>query len=129
MEDTDSTPVPCGASRETVRRSGTAASGYCRSHSRYFWGIRLYLLCAADGIPIAFELAPANAPEREVAAETLEGVSLAGHTMIADERFAGREFEAFMADRGATFLPPDRKDEKPRFGSLGSIRQRIESVF
>jgi len=34
-----------------------------------------------------------------------------------------------MADRGATFLRPDRKDEKPRFGSLGSIRQRIESVF
>ena len=49
--------------------------------------------------------------------------------MIADKGFAGRDFEAFMADRGATFLRPDRKDEKPRFGSLGSIRQRIESVF
>ena len=53
----DSTPVPCAASRETVRRSefaGIAAYGYCRSHSRYFWGFRLYLLCAADGTPIAF---------------------------------------------------------------------------
>src|SRR5206468_4027420 len=43
----DSTPVPCAASRETVRRSefaGIAAYGYCRSHSRYFWGFRLYLL-------------------------------------------------------------------------------------
>ena len=68
----DSTPVPCGASRETVKRSdfaGHAAYGYCPSHSRYFWGFRLYLLCASDGMPIAFELAPANAPEREVAAE------------------------------------------------------------
>jgi len=48
----DSTPVPCAASRETVRRSefaGIAAYGYCRSHSRYFWGFRLYLLCASDG--------------------------------------------------------------------------------
>jgi len=34
-----------------------------------------------------------------------------------------------MAERGATFLRPDRKDEKPRFGSLGSVRQRVESVF
>ncbi|MBN9621674.1 MAG: IS982 family transposase [Actinobacteria bacterium] len=128
----DSTPVPCGASRETVRRSefaGSAAYGYCRSHSRFFWGFRLYLLCAADGTPIAFELAPANAPERRVAAEMLERVSLAGHTVIADKGFAGRDFEDFIVDRGATFLRPDRKDERPRFGSLGSIRQRIESVF
>ena len=105
----DSTPVPCGASRETVRRSefaGTAAYGYCRSHSRYFWGFRLYLLCASDGTPIAFELAPANAPERQVAAQMLERVSLAGHTVIADKGFAGRDFEAFMADRGTTFCGP-----------------------
>src|SRR5438093_5709913 len=89
----DSTPVPCAASRETVRRSefaGIAAYGYCRSHSRYFWGFRLYLLCASDGTPIAFEFAPANAPEREVAREMLERVPLAGLTVIADKGFAGR---------------------------------------
>lgn len=128
----DSTPVPCAASRETVRRSefaGIAGYGYCRSHSRYFWGFRLYLLCAADGTPIAFELAPANAPEREVAREMLERVPLAGHTVIADKGFAGAEFEQWIADRGATFVRPDRRDEEPRFGSLGRIRQWIESVF
>jgi Transposase DDE domain len=128
----DSTPVPCGASRETVRRSefaGFASYGYCRSHSRYFWGFRLHLVCASDGTPIAFELAPANAPEREVAREMLERVSLCGYTVIADKGFAGVEFEQFMRLRGATFLRPDRKDEEPRFGSLGRIRQRIESVF
>jgi hypothetical protein len=59
----------------------------------------------------------------------LERVSLEGFTVIADKGFAGRDFEAFMADRGATFLRPDRKDERPRFGSLGGVRQRIESVF
>ena len=38
----DSTPVPCGASRETTRRSefaGLAAYGYCRSHSPILLGI------------------------------------------------------------------------------------------
>lgn len=128
----DSTPVPCAASRESVRRSefaGHAGYGYCRSHSRYFWGFRLYLLCSADGTPIAFELAPANAPEREAAREMLERVQLCGQVVIADKGFAGREFEEFMRLRGATFLRPDRKDEEPRFGSLGRIRQWIESVF
>ena len=128
----DSTPVPCGASRETVKRSdfaGHAAYGYCASHSRYFWGFRLYLLCASDGMPIAFELAPANAPEREAAAEMLRRVELDGYTVIADKGFAGEQFEQLMAELGAVFLRPDRQDETPRFGRLGSVRQWVESII
>jgi len=128
----DSTPVPCAASRQTVKRSqfaGYAAYGYCTSHSRYFWGFRLYLLCASDGMPIAFELAPANAPEREVAAEMLRRVRLDGYTVIADKGFAGEEFEALMAQLGAIFLRPDRKDEPRRFGKLGGVRQWVESII
>jgi hypothetical protein len=128
----DSTPVPCAASRETVRRSalaGLGGYGYCRSHSRWFWGFRLYLLCAPDGLPIGFELAPANAPERVVAAELLERTLEQGKTVIADKGFAGAEFEHFVRSLGATLIRPDRKNEKPRFGSLGGIRQWIESCF
>jgi Transposase DDE domain len=128
----DSTPVPCGQSRETARRSelaGHAAYGWCKSHSRYFWGFRLYLLCAPDGMPIAFELAPANVAERVVAAEMLERVDLEGYTVMADKGFAGKEFEQHMASLGAHFLRPDRKDEPRRNGSLGPVRQWIESVF
>lgn len=128
----DSTPVPCGQSRETVKRSefaGYAAYGYCASHSRYFWGFRLHLLCASDGMPICFELAPANVPERDVAAEMLRRVDLDGYTVIADKGFAGKDFEALMAEFGAIFRRPDRKGEQPRFGGLGAIRQWIESVF
>lgn len=128
----DSTPVPVGASRETVKRSefaGHAAYGYCASHSRYFWGFRLYLLCASDGMPIAFELAPANAPERVVAAEMLERVELDGYAVIADKGFAGEDFEALVAELGAVFLRPDRKDEQPRLGDLGGVRQWVESVI
>ena len=128
----DSTPVPCGQSRQTVKRSesaGYATYGYCASHSRYFWGFRLYLLCASDGMPIAFELAAANTPERDVAAEILARVDLHGYTVIADKGFAGHDFEQLMTEFGAIFRRPDRKGEEPRFGRLGTIRQWIESVF
>jgi len=128
----DSTPVPVGQSRETVKRSdfaGVAAYGYCASHSRHFWGFRLYLLCASDGMPIAFELAPANRGEREVAAEMLRRVDLDGYTVIADKGFAGEDFEALMAELRAIFLRPDRKGEQPRFGRLGGMRQWIESII
>jgi hypothetical protein len=43
----DSTPVECARSREAVHRSelaGWAEYGYCASHSRYFWGLRLHML-------------------------------------------------------------------------------------
>jgi hypothetical protein len=128
----DSTPVPCGQSRETARRSelaGQAGYGWCKSHSRYFWGFRLYLLCAPDGMPIAFELAAANITERVVASEMLARVDLHGYTVMADKGFAGKDFESEMAALGANFLRPDRKDEPPRHGSFGPVRQWIESVF
>ena len=133
----DSTPVPCGASRETVKRSelaGWAAYGYCASHSRYFWGLRLYLLCAGDGMPIYFALAPANEGEREVAAAMLErarreGLLTGAEIIIADKGFAGQEFEQIIASLDATLIRPDRKGEKPRFGKLGPIRQWIESIY
>jgi hypothetical protein len=128
----DATPVPCGQSRETVKRSqfaGFATYGYCAAHSRHFWGFKLYLLCASDGMPITFTLAPANAPEREVVAEMLEGGELRGYTVIGDKGLSGAEIEGLIACLGGAFLRPDRRDETPRNGSLGAVRQWIEAIF
>ena len=51
----DATPVPCGTSAVTAKRSdlfGYAGYGYCASHSRWFWGLRLYLITTPAGMPI-----------------------------------------------------------------------------
>jgi hypothetical protein len=128
----DATPVPCGQSRETVKRSefaGYAAYGFCAAHSRRFWGFKLYLLSASDGMPIAFCLAPANAPEREIVAGMLEGIDLAGYTLIGDKGLSGAELEQLVACLGGAFLRPDRRDEQPRNGSLGAVRQWIEAII
>lgn len=133
----DSTPVPCATSRETVKRSqlaGHAAYGYCAAHSRHFWGFRLYLVCSPDGMPHGFCLAPANEPEREVAAALLERMrrdgSLQGDELvIGDKGFAGEEFEQIAASLAGAFLRPDRRDEQPRHGALGGVRQWIESII
>lgn len=128
----DATPVPCGQSLATVKRSdfaGYAAYGYCAAHSRHFWGFKLYLLAAADGMPIAFELAPANAPEREVVAAMLERIELGGYTVVGDKGLSGSDLEDLLAALGGAFLRPDRRDETPRFGNLGGCRQWIEAIF
>jgi hypothetical protein len=128
----DATPVPCGASRETVERSalrGLAGYGYCASHSRHFWGFKLYLVCAPDGMPIAWCLADPKLGEREVAQALWDRDSIRpGQIILCDKGFSGVLLEDLAAMLAAIVVRPDRKDEKRRFGPLAPLRQWIESV-
>ena len=134
----DSTPVPCGMSRPTVKRSelaGWASYGYCASHSRFFWGLRLYLVCAPSGMPILWSVADAKIGEREVLAAMLEvDASLVadrqGLLLITDKGFASKPFEESLSAQGITLLRPSRKREVLRPGEpmLKKVRQLIESV-
>lgn len=133
----DSTPVECGRSRETARRSelaGFAEYGYCASHSRYFWGLRLHLLCTIGGLPVGFTLTGAKADERAALLDIFAGdVELAdrtGQTLIADKNYFGAEFEATLPKLGVTLLRPARKGETDRPGAryFKPLRQIIESI-
>ena len=129
---TDATPVPCAASRETVKRSdlaGHAGYGYCASHSRFYWGLKLYLVCAGDGMPIMWCLAHPKLGEREVLAALLDcnhHLVRDGQVLLADKGFAGKAFKQHTARLGIRLLRPDRRDETYRNGNLGGVRQWIE---
>lgn len=128
----DSTPVECGRSVETARRSQLAeiaGYGYSRSHSRWFWGMRLHLACAADGTPRAAALVAADRPEREVALSLLPRALTGGETIVCDKGYAGRAFAQAVATLGAIVLRPPRRNEPQVGPHLAPIRQRIESVF
>lgn len=131
---TDATPVPCGTSRETAKRSdlaGHAGYGYCASYSRFYWGLKLYLVCSGDGMPQMWCLAHPKIGEREVVTTMLDHdrhLIRAGQVLLADKGFAGREFQASTATLGLRLLRPDRKDETYTNGHLGGVRQWIESV-
>jgi len=134
----DSTPVECGRSRETARRSdaaGWAEYGYCASHTRYFWGLRLHLVCTLTGLPVLFALAGAKADERETLLGMLEaGRDVAdghlGQTVIGDKNYFGRHFEADLTERELVLLRPVRKGEARRAGQhlFKPLRQVVESV-
>ena len=131
---TDATPVPCGMSRETVKRSelaGHAGYGYCASHSRWYWGLKLYLVCSGEGMPIMWCLANPKLGEREVLAALLHRnhhLIRDGQILLADKGFAGKEFKHLTEAMGLRLLRPDRTDETYRNGNLGGVRQWIESV-
>lgn len=134
----DSTPVECGRSRPTAQRSalaGWAGYGYCASHSRFFWGLRLHLVCTPSGLPVSFALTNPKIDEREVARDLFEVepgllARRAGQTIVADKGYASAEFETFLHERGANLVRPAFKRDKPRPGArlLKPFRQIIESI-
>ena len=133
----DATPVPCGQSAVTAKRSdlyGWAGYGYCPSHSRWYWGARLLLICTCDGTVTGFGLAnPKLFGEREQARQMLTDQPASrpapGTAVVTGKGLSGQETEAFFAsdDLGLTLIRPARKDEKaPRYFP-NWLRQRVEA--
>ncbi|MBM7806441.1 hypothetical protein JOD57_002278 [Geodermatophilus bullaregiensis] len=135
----DSTPIECARSREAVRRSelaGWAEYGYCASHTRYFWGLRLHLIATLQGLPVAFAISGAKADERQVLLDLLGADpalvwSHPGQILITDKHYYGRRFEAELTDAGLILLRRPRHGEPDRPGAsvFKPLRQTIESVF
>lgn len=131
----DSTPIECARSRPAVRRSdlaGWAQYGYCASHSRYFWGLRLHLVTTLHGLLVAWALTGAGADERDVLASILEGLPTAADQVLAvDKGYRSRSLEAALNAQGITLLRPAARNEGPRPGTtaLKKVHQVIESVF
>ena len=87
-----------------------------------------------EALAVVRDLADPKIGEREAAGDLLghaarTGALRPGLTLIGDKGFAGREFEDLVTTGFQLHLVrPDRRDEAPRHGSVGWIRQWIESV-
>jgi hypothetical protein len=133
----DSTPVECGRSRETVKRSdmaGYASYGYCASHSRWFWGLRLHLIATTSGLPVAYALTSAKSDERDTALAMIElDPALGdrpGQILMADKGYRSATFETELNARDITLIRPTFGKEPARPGQpfLRPFRQIIESI-
>jgi hypothetical protein len=95
----DATPVPCGQSATTARRSdlyGYAGYGYCPSHSRWYWGSKLLHICTCDGTVTGLSLAnPKLRGERDQARQTLErqpaNRPAPGTVVVTDKGLSGQD--------------------------------------
>jgi hypothetical protein len=135
----DATPVSCGQSVVTARRPdlfGYAGYGYCPSHSRWYWGSKLLLICTCDGTVTGFGLANPKLPgEREAARQMLHDQPAnrpaPGTAVVTGKGLSGEETEEFFASDGLqlTLIRPARKDEKqPRYFP-NWLRQRVEAII
>jgi hypothetical protein len=135
----DATPVPCGHSIITAKRSGLcgwAGYGYCPSHSRWYWGSKLLIICTCDGTVTGFGLAnPKLYGEREQAKQMLTDQPAnrpaPGTAVVTDKGLSGEDFEDFFTsdDLGLALIRPARKDEKQPRCFPNWLRQRVEAII
>jgi hypothetical protein len=133
----DGTPVGCGQSPITATRSGLfgyAGYGYEPSHSRWYWGVKLLLVCTAEGTVTGFGLAnPKLVGEREAVRQLLAAQPAnrppAGSAVVTDKGLAGAATEAFFADLELVLVRPARADEAQPRPFPNWLRQRIEAII
>jgi len=91
----DTAPIPVVGYKRSKKHSAfyNAQYGYCPSKKLHYWGYKLVLLVTADGIPVAFELVPANTDERDAAEEVLPSAN-PGSIALGDKGFIDEERQA-----------------------------------
>ena len=86
--------------------AGYATYGYCASHSRFFWGLRLHLIATPSGLPVAYALTGAKTDERDTALAMIHlDPALGGRpgqVLMADKGYRSAAFEAELNDAGIT---------------------------
>ena len=98
-----------------------------------YYGYKLVSLCTLDGIPIVYELVPANTDERLAAESVL--YALRGCRIYSDKGFIGEDWQEriFRHTRNRIFTAKraNQTDQNPvEFDRwLNSVRERIEGVF
>jgi hypothetical protein len=132
----DTKPVPVMGYKRSKRRSdfaGSAAYGVCASRNMKYFGYKLVLLSTLDGIPVAYELVPANSDERVAAEEVLHAIW--NCDVFGDKGFLGEDWQQTQQDRqGNRIWTPKRVNQKVQNPEgfdrwLNRIRERIEGAF
>jgi hypothetical protein len=132
----DTKPVPVVGYKRSKRHSyfaGSADYGYCASRNMKYFGYKLVMISTLDGVPVVYELVPANTDERKAADTVLPCIWQSD--IFADKGFIGEEWQAEYADvQGNQIWTPKRANqliqnpiEFDRW--LNALRERIEGAF
>lgn len=132
----DTKPIPVVGYKRSKKRSdflGSADYGVCASRDMKYFGYKLVMLSTMDGIPVSYELVPANTDERVAADELLTHVF--NSHIFADKGFIGQFWQSeHHRLNGNEIWTPKRANQtiqnpKQVDKWLNSLRERIEGAF
>ena len=132
----DTKPVPVLGYKRRKSHSdfaGSASYGHCAARNLNYFGYKLVMLTTLDGLPVVYDLVPANTDERDAAEVVLQWVR--DCDIFGDKGFIGDEWQADIRQHtGNRVWTAKRANQAlqnpPEFDRLlGSIREHIEGTF
>ena len=132
----DTKPVPVMGYKRNKKHSdftGSADNGRCVSRNLKYFGYKLVMVCTLQGIPIDYDLAPANTDERLAAETVIDYFSFCD--FFGDKGFLGLKWQTKILDQTNNLVwTPRRTNQRYQNAQgldrwLNSIRERIEGVF
>jgi hypothetical protein len=132
----DTKPVPVVGYKRSKRASdfaGNADYGQCASRNLKYFGYKLVALSTLSGVPVVYELVPANLDERLAAEAVID--YFANCDIFADKGFLSSQWQTCILDQTHNRIwTPKRKNQSVQNAKafdrwLSSVRERIEGVF
>ncbi len=117
----DSTLLAALHPRQVAQSAGFPGAAWVRWGSFSVYGVKLHLLCAKNGVPLSYELTPANVAEVRLTEELLAEADLRGdlaRRLFADLAYRSEALGHTLAECGIS-LVSERADQRGE-------RQRIE---
>ena len=132
----DTKPVPVLGYKRNKSHSdfaGQASYGYCASRNLKYFGYKLVVVSTLNGIPIVYDLVPANTDERLAAEAVIDYFSFCD--FFADKGFLGFNWQTQIFDQTNNLIWTPRRSNQYYQNAknldrwLSSLRERIEGVF
>jgi hypothetical protein len=132
----DTKPVPVLGYKRNKKRSdflGKAGYGVCISRNLKYFGFKLVAISTMKGVPVLYDLVPANSDERLAAEAILD--QLSGCDLFTDKGFIGLEWQTQIFDQTNNLIWTPRRSNQYLQNNrsldrwLSSVRERIEGAF
>jgi hypothetical protein len=132
----DTKPIPVMGYRRSKRHSdfhGSADYGYCAARKMKYFGYKLVMISTLKGLPIAYELVPANTDERKAVEGVLDTVC--NSDVYGDKGFIGQDWQQQITSSTGNkiwTIHRDNQHDQPSSDLkrlIAKVRQRIEGVF
>jgi len=132
----DTKPVPVVGYKRSKCHSdfaGSANYGKCASRNLQYFGYKLVTITTLSGIPVVYDLVPANLDERLAAEAIID--HLVYCDIFADKGFIGLEWQTQIFDQTNNLIWTPRRSNQYLQNSqrldrwLSRVRERIEGTF
>jgi hypothetical protein len=132
----DTKPIPvCGYKRNKSQSDflGSASYVFCASRNLKYFGYKLVMVSTLKGLPVVYDLVPANLDERLAAEAIIDQFSFCD--IFADKGFIGLEWQSQVFDQTCNLVWTPKRTNQYQQNSkrlnhlLSAVRERIEGLF